>query len=148
MYFHVLCELDAELCEVFARGRQIVSDDRHVLLNVHDDWCDIRTLVTNVLHTLPRHLREQGGKVEYYRLHIRQGTIWEMSCHSYLYNSQYYSDNHQNTFKTLKHLLWTECVHVCLTLLMAVRAGSQAASRSWTNSWMLFEITLTTHESK
>ena len=29
-----------------------------------------------------------------------------------------------------------------LTLLMAVRAGSQAASRSWTNSWMLLEMTL------
>lgn len=28
------------------------------------------------------------------------------------------------------------------TLLMAVRAGSQAASRSCTNSWMLLEITL------
>lgn len=33
----VLCELDAELCEVFARGGQIVSHDRHILLNVHDD---------------------------------------------------------------------------------------------------------------
>lgn len=29
-----------------------------------------------------------------------------------------------------------------LTLLIAVRAGSQAASRSCTNSWMLLEITL------
>lgn len=33
----LLCELDAELCEVFARGGQIVSDDGHILLNVHDD---------------------------------------------------------------------------------------------------------------
>lgn len=33
----VLCELDAELCEVFACGGQIVSDDRHILFNVHDD---------------------------------------------------------------------------------------------------------------
>lgn len=33
----LLCELDAKLCEVFARGGQIVSDDGHILLNVHDD---------------------------------------------------------------------------------------------------------------
>ena len=52
----VLCELDAELCEVFASGGQIVSDDWHILFNVHDDRGHIRTLVTHVLHTLPRHL--------------------------------------------------------------------------------------------
>lgn len=33
----LLCELDAELCEVFACGGQIVSDDWHILFNVHDD---------------------------------------------------------------------------------------------------------------
>lgn len=33
----VLCELDAELCEVFPRGCEIVSENRHVLLYVHDD---------------------------------------------------------------------------------------------------------------
>lgn len=33
----VLCELDAELREVFPRGCEIVSENRHVLLNVHDD---------------------------------------------------------------------------------------------------------------
>lgn len=34
------------------------------------------------------------------------------------------------------------------TLLIAVRAGSQAASRSCTNSWMLLEITLQKREKK
>lgn len=33
----ILCELDAELREVFARGGQIISYDRHILFNVHDD---------------------------------------------------------------------------------------------------------------
>lgn len=33
----VLDELDAELREVFPRGCQILSDDRNVLLYVHDD---------------------------------------------------------------------------------------------------------------
>lgn len=56
--FAVLCELDAELREVFARGGQIVSDNGNVLLNVHDDRCHIRTLVAHMFHTLPRHLRE------------------------------------------------------------------------------------------
>lgn len=57
----VLGELDAELREVFPRGRQIVSDDRHVLLYVHDDGCHVGTLVANMLHALPRHL--QGVKI-------------------------------------------------------------------------------------
>ncbi len=57
--FTVLCELDAELCEVFACGGQIVSDDGNILLYVHDDRRHIRALVTHVLHTLPRHLRER-----------------------------------------------------------------------------------------
>lgn len=33
----VLCELDAELREVFPCGCKIVSENRHVLLYVHDD---------------------------------------------------------------------------------------------------------------
>lgn len=33
----VLCELDAELSEVFPCGCEIVSENRHVLLYVHDD---------------------------------------------------------------------------------------------------------------
>lgn len=42
------------------------------------------------------------------------------------------------------------CVRLCVcgTLLIAVRAGSQAASRSWTSSWILFEITLRAYKSK
>lgn len=58
----VLGELDAELGEVFARGRQIVSDDRHVLLDVHDDGRHVGTLVAHVLHTLPRHLQGETGQ--------------------------------------------------------------------------------------
>lgn len=57
----VLGELDAELREVFPGGRQIVPDDRHVLLDVHDDGGHVGTLVADVLHALPRHLQEGGG---------------------------------------------------------------------------------------
>lgn len=39
-------------------------------------------------------------------------------------------------------LKMTSCQKSTPTLLIAVRAGSQAASRSCTNSWMLLEITL------
>lgn len=59
-----LCERDAELGEVFARGGQIVPDDGHVLLDVHDDRRHVGTLVAHVLHALPRHLgrREEGQR--------------------------------------------------------------------------------------
>lgn len=57
----VLCELDAELCEVFPGGGQVVSDDGHVLLDVHDDGGHVGTLVAHVLHALPRHLRERDN---------------------------------------------------------------------------------------
>lgn len=53
----LLCELDAELREVFPSGGQIVSDDRYVLFDVHDDGRHVRTLVAYVLHALPWHLR-------------------------------------------------------------------------------------------
>lgn len=53
----ILCKLYAELSEVFACGGQIVSDDGHILFNVHNNRSHIRTLVPNMLHTLPRHLR-------------------------------------------------------------------------------------------
>lgn len=33
----LLCKRDAELGKVFARGGQIIPDDGHVLLDVHDD---------------------------------------------------------------------------------------------------------------
>lgn len=56
----VLCELDAELREIFACGGEIVSDDWHILFNVHYNGCHIRTLVTNMLHTLPRHLEAEN----------------------------------------------------------------------------------------
>lgn len=36
-FWNVLCELDAELCEVFARGGQVVPDDGHILFDVHDN---------------------------------------------------------------------------------------------------------------
>lgn len=55
----VLSELDAELCEIFACGGEIVSDNWHILFNVHYNGCHIRTLVTNMLHTLPRHLEAE-----------------------------------------------------------------------------------------
>lgn len=58
----VLCELDAELCEIFPCGGEIVPDDWHILFNVHYNGCHVRTLVTNVLHTLPRHLKGGGGR--------------------------------------------------------------------------------------
>lgn len=60
----VLGELDAELREVFPRGRQIVPDGRHVLLDVHDDGRHVRTLVADVLHALPRHLQGEAGQRE------------------------------------------------------------------------------------
>lgn len=59
----VLGELDAELREVFPRGRQVVSDDRHILLYVHDDGRHVGTLVAHVLHALPGHLQgKRGGR--------------------------------------------------------------------------------------
>lgn len=57
----LLCELDAELSEVFACRGKVVSDDWDVLLDVHDDRSDVRTLVTHVLHALPWHLKRRGG---------------------------------------------------------------------------------------
>lgn len=36
-FWSVLCKLDAELGEVFARGGKVVPDDRHILFDVHDN---------------------------------------------------------------------------------------------------------------
>lgn len=51
-----LSEFNAELGEVFAGGGQVVSDDGHVLFDVHDYRGHVRALVTHMFHALPRHL--------------------------------------------------------------------------------------------
>lgn len=51
-----LGELNAELGEVFSGGSQIVSNDGHILFDVHDHRGHIRALVSHMFHTLPRHL--------------------------------------------------------------------------------------------
>jgi hypothetical protein len=56
----LLCKFNAELCEVFPCGSQVVTDDGDVLLNVKNNRSDIRALVTNMLHVLPRHLKQTG----------------------------------------------------------------------------------------
>lgn len=59
----LLCKFNAELCKVFPCGSQVVTDDGDVLLNVKDNGSDIRTLVTNMLHVLPRHLKQTRTKL-------------------------------------------------------------------------------------
>lgn len=56
----LLCKFNAELCEVFPCGSQVVTDDGDILLYVKNNRGDIRALVTNMLHVLPRHLKQTG----------------------------------------------------------------------------------------
>lgn len=62
MFQDLLCKFNAELCEVFPRGSQVVTDDGDVLFNVKNDRGDVGALVSNMLHILPLHLKMETGR--------------------------------------------------------------------------------------
>jgi hypothetical protein len=57
MLQNLLCKFNAELSEVFPCGSQVVTNDGDILFNVKNDRGHIGTLVTNMLHILPLHLK-------------------------------------------------------------------------------------------
>lgn len=61
----LLCKFNAELREVFPCGSQVVTDDRDILLNVKNNRSDVRALVTNMLHILPRHLKQRQDRIRF-----------------------------------------------------------------------------------